>query len=285
MISIIVYHYFVHGGFNIVNLETLTNSYMVLQSIAMFGRTACSIFAIITGYYMIESKLINHYHRLGYLAFQILFYSVLIWSIIPTFTMNVWSFSNFDFFLVMYVIGAYLRLYFVGKVKYKNIINFIGLISSMVLMILSSFVITFVAYFLKSDVILHKAMYFREMYTILSVCCAVFAFLFFLNINLYNKYINYMSKSIFAIYLIHDSNILRPIIWEKLFPNINYLSFPYMHLIIKVSVIFMLCLLVDSVRRWLLEDKMNKMVDILFDKIKNVFNVIHLKLQKYINFE
>lgn len=56
ILSIIFHHYYEHGGFPVFGVKDLSYSTVYLQCISMFGRAACSVFAIITGYYLINSE-------------------------------------------------------------------------------------------------------------------------------------------------------------------------------------------------------------------------------------
>lgn len=52
-----------------------------------------------------------------------------------------------------------------------------------------------------------------------------------------------------GIYLIHDNELMRPLIWRQLWPNTDYLSAPYLHALCKILAVFAVCLLIDLLRR------------------------------------
>ena len=149
----------------------------------------------------------------------------------------------------MYVVGAYIKLHIHEKIIYKNKWNlFLGL-GSAGLIILSVFAFDFVGYMLKNNGIVQMYRYFGEYNTVFAVLCAVFIFLFFLNINFKSKIINLAAGSVLGIYLIHDNEFFSYWIWQVLYPNINYISSPYLHFICKVSGVFIVCLMIDLLRR------------------------------------
>ena len=77
-----------------------------------------------------------------------------------------------------------------------------------------------------------------------------------------NKVINYISGSVFAVYLIHNNKNIRSYIWENIFKNIeaDSLYLP-LHLIISVSGIFVVCVLFDTLRREILERPLVTWID------------------------
>ena len=168
ILCIIAHHYTVHGGFGSFSCETLTGNAVFLQVFSMFGRMPCSVFAIITGYFMINARTeyADHVKKVIPLIAEMVFYSLLflgvvwifrltpvsavkavkaffpffwdnwfivyyiilflmipflnplllsltkrnfeylillllvIWSVVPTFAINSWSFSGIDFFVL-----------------------------------------------------------------------------------------------------------------------------------------------------------------------------------------
>lgn len=62
-----------------------------------------------------------------------------------------------------------------------------------------------------------------------------------------------------GIYLIHDNFIIREIIWQKVFPNINELTAMYypVFIMVKVAFVFLICGFLDMLRR----KYFNKIID------------------------
>lgn len=56
IILIIAHHYSYHGGYDGVTYENLSAGVIFIQIIGMFGRMACSIFALISGYFLINAN-------------------------------------------------------------------------------------------------------------------------------------------------------------------------------------------------------------------------------------
>lgn len=339
MFLIIAYHYAGHGGYGTFSLNNLSASVVYIQILSLFGRLSCSIFAMITGFYMVDRVDNKHYRKIIPIAAQLIFYSVLIlavvyvydssliglkeiikslfsviwgnwyvvnymiffllipainqmvnnlsrknftilvvvlifvWSIIPTFT-KAWASSGVDFFIVTYLLGAYIKRCVYGKVNYKNIWNLILGLFFGALLILSTLVIDLVAKCFNSELIFSYATYFKEYKTVIALPCAVFIFMFFSRISFESNIINYISKSTLGIYLIHENFLLRVIIWERIFPNVEYVNNPYLHSVVKIIAVFVVCLIVDIIRRETIEKVFlkwfNKNCDGWVEKIKSI---------------
>ena len=91
---------------------------------------------------------------------------------------------------------------------------------------------------------------------------AVSIFMLFVNIDIGKiRYINYISASMFGVYLLHENAFLRPIIWNYINNN-RFTTFTSMITNgLKYSfLIFIICILIDIVfRRILFEKKINNL--------------------------
>ena len=172
----------------------------------------------------------------------------IMYSVIPT-IINTWLFSELDFFLVLYIIGGYIKLHIYKKVTYKNQYNLLLGLLSMLCMAPITFGLDFGSYMLKSSALVSHLTPIQDIYSVFSLSSAIFIFLYFANLNFTSKFINRISTTVLGIYLIHDNEFLRPYIWEKLSPNIHFMMNPYLHMFLKVSCVFILCILIDLLRQ------------------------------------
>lgn len=74
IVAIIAHHYYVHGLTGYLN-ELSFFERMFFQSLSMFGRSACSVFVIISGFFMVKKDASPR--RLFPLFFEMLTYSLL----------------------------------------------------------------------------------------------------------------------------------------------------------------------------------------------------------------
>lgn len=85
-----------------------------------------------------------------------------------------------------------------------------------------------------------------------------------------NKAVNYVAKSVFGVYLIHDNIFMRNILWLKIFKVASYAAgtFPIfaLHTLVTVAIVFCGCTLIDILRRFI-EKPVSKVYDALSEKI------------------
>lgn len=102
----------------------------------------------------------------------------------------------------------------------------------------------------------------------LAVLTAVFAFLFFRNLEIgYSKVINTIAASAFGVLLIHaNSDSMRQWLWRDTLNNVGHFEDNiYLHAVISVLAVYAICTLMDFVRIQLLEKPFFRW----FDKTKN----------------
>ena len=327
IICIILSHYSIHGGYKEFTVEMLSGEVFFLQVLSMFGRASCSIFAIISGYFMIQSST-NGYKKCVCLALQMIFYSwvilaivlitgitpvslksfakaifpiiwgnwyavyyiilliffpfiniflksldkktyiklltlvFFIWSVVQTITVRAITFSNFDFFVVMYMVGAYIRLY-CEDMNYPNVVNLYAVIVFASLLIVSVLLMDLVGVITGIDKFIDSSGYFREFFTPIGVGFSISMFLYFKNKIFYSKLVNKISLSTLGIYLIHDNELARKVIWQVIFPNEKFLNTPLIavHAAVKCLVVFIVCLIIDQIRLHTIHKVTKKLID------------------------
>lgn len=177
------------------------------------------------------------------------------------------NYSRLQMAVVYYILGAYIR-----KTDFK-INKWISLILFCLCWITYSFID------LKSNLmIINKIPCSAEMviiYSKLSECiitplAVLFAFEFFNDLQIKNnRFINTVASTTFGIYLIHDSTIIRDLLWNKVFHclDIQYESnmFPVLALG-TVVIVFASCSLIDYLRQCLVERKINSVIDSLINR-------------------
>lgn len=309
MLLIIAYHYMIQGGYEPFSVQLLTGGVMFVQAISMFGRMACSIYAMISGYFLIGRRTVDlskavlivfdvifftaviaivawvtglaqvtardliYSGLYWYIVFYLIFYfftpfvnrllcslersifvkllalMFLFWSVIPTLTFQKIKFSELDFFIVMYTAGAFIRLHVHGKVHYRNRRNLLISLGAAAFMVLSVVAFDKQGKATGKDFFVENACYFREFNTIPAVVCSVFLFLYFLDFQFYSSAINFVAGSTLHILMIHLNEFLRRWIWTGIYPNAEYIGFPYFHAPIKILCVFIGCFAASAVYR------------------------------------
>lgn len=174
-------------------------------------------------------------------SFQLLLLIMLLcFSVWPTFLPNP---PNTDrgygivSFILIYCIGAYLRIYGNSFCKSRAIFLSAYLMSTAII---------FVFYSLSGWT--WKWLDYNSLFNVFS---SVMFFLFFLRTRFTSVWINNISKSAIAVYLIHTNHAIRPNIFTKWFAVQNFLfepTFVIRHVLIIVSI-FTCCIFLDIGRR------------------------------------
>ena len=187
---------------------------------------------------------------------------VILWSVLPVLTYGqAPGYSNLGWFILLYLIGAYIKLY---PNLYFNrrlinlavaLISFAVMVSSVILFNFKGITISFYA---------DHATYLREMNMFPVLLCSVCLFLFFKNLKIgKNKWINTVAMSTFGVYLIHNNYFVGPYLWEKVFKNTLYLESPSLisHALSTVMIVFCGCTIVDQIRINLFERPLFWLID------------------------
>ncbi len=165
-------------------------------------------------------------------------------------------------FMIIYLIGAYIRSYKQELFSRKKLWVIICL-SSFVLSVLSVVVVLFI----NEKLGLNVGVYYfvSDSNKVLAVITAVSAFIVFKNLNLkYSKIINTIASATFGVLLIHaNSDAMRAWLWGDVLKNTTYLQTnqAYLHLIISIVLVYTICTIIDLVRIYLIEKPFFKWYD------------------------
>lgn len=338
MVLIVLHHFCVNSGlFGLIDLNNITANTIILQFLAIFGKMGIAVFVLISGYFMINSKITFKkifllwsealfYHLIigiifwatGYSGFsksefiKYLFYVTVffdngfvptylglmllspfinkaiksltqkqffitnvllfvLFSTITTITFRIGNVSYFVSMLIIYMIGAYLRLYPNSKIDSKKC-GFILFTVSVFVTWLSIIVVDFVGPKVGFDYYFYMA---SNQASILMISSAVGMFIWFKNMNIkQNKIINTIAHSTIGVLFIHaNSDAMRQWLWQDVCKNTTFFTSPYFILIaIGVSLaVYFVCVAIDLVRWQLLEKPIVNALDKkdFFNKVQN----------------
>lgn len=163
------------------------------------------------------------------------------------------TFNYVEWFAVIYIIAAYIRLY---PNKYFDSLKFTTA-TFITTLLLSWFTVLIGAWRFDSY---GKASWYNfvsDSNTIMAVTTSVAAFLFFKNIKIgYNKIINVIASATFGVLLIHaNSNNMRQWLWKDTLDNVGqfHAGNAIVHAIISITSVYVICTLIDLVRIYLIE--------------------------------
>lgn len=221
---------------------------------------------------------------------KIILLSILLWSVFPTIvpsmttypTQNIYIGNNFQYsplilFFVVYLIGAYIRLYLdIDKFSFNKLIG--GFVISVIILFIGT---AFFGYLdtvnssahlwwsLPIDGVMDKSLHYNFFFEnkFFALTTSIFLFLIFLKRKEFsNRYINYIAGSALGVYLIHANCNLCYLSFAPFHFNTYYNS-PYLFLvgIGIVCIIYIVCTVVDIIRRqtieklwiWIVDNKLN----------------------------
>lgn len=317
MLSIVMHHYAVHGGFTL-DPNMISVNKVIVQFLSAGGKLGVDCFVLITGYFTVKSKfkfekllkllfiiftysatiyiialmtgyidfsikqaiesffpvifnqywfatsyvllyvfspyinsLINSLDRRSHLNLILLL--VTIWSIIPTILTANLDFSSIGWFITLYIIAAYIRLY--PNYWFDNSRLNMALSLLTYTMILLSIII-FDILGVNVSFFGNHATYFTGMNKLPLLFCAVTLFLWFKNLKVTNnRYVGIVASSMFGVYLIHDNNIVRHWLWIDQFKNNAFFQSKYLviHAILVIFFVFSSGVLIDQIKKLMLE--------------------------------
>lgn len=195
----------------------------------------------------------------------LLLIAITIFSILPSLGLLNQYYSSYVWFVIVYLVGAYIKKYNCKKLVLKNDLLFMFSSISLAIVLIAKRnwnvgliigINNFIMFILGLSI-----------------------FVEFINRKMfYNKYINYISSSVLGIYLIHDNFIIRPIIWQR--ANLKaYIDKPYFWIyeISIILIIFLSCFIIDKIRQICVEKPILKIIDNIILKKQNNKNILDNK--------
>ena len=177
------------------------------------------------------------------------------WSLIPTLTGQDFESNHLLWFMFLYALAGYLRLY-----GLKTRLSGGRLIALSALCVAAVFGSTVLLGLLgvKYPYLEGKRFYFYEIHRIPLLAVSVLLFAGFLRIQVRpNRLINTVASAMFGVYLIHDHPYVRYFLWLDLFHNMDHIADPLLFFLFlgEVSVILAACTVIELLRIHLLERK------------------------------
>ena len=208
---------------NNLNIDLLFSSLLPLITKSYWFYTSYFVIYILIP---IINKVINKLNQFQYFMIII----GMTWIIIIC---HVLSFDE-TLLLYYYLIGGYIRKYV--KIKNNNIYLIISTCTYTLMCIIEFFI--------------NK--YYFNLDNIYVTICSVTLFIYFLNLDIkYNKTINNLASSSFAVYLIHENEIIRSILWKKIFvinSNTNCIILFILGIIISIGIYY-ICHIIEKIRK------------------------------------
>lgn len=194
------------------------------------------------------NKLLKQLNKKEYQKFIILL--IIIQSIIPMVFLIESPISDLGWFILIYSVAAYIKLYpnkyFENKCLNKKI-------TIIMYLVLYGIMIVIDYLNLKYNICLEKidAIYYTNMNSIFILLISTCLFLWFLKIEMKSsKIINIVAKSTLGVYIIHDNPFVRKFLWQVMFKYPNDIE-TWKLIIVAISSVFLVfvtCVIIDQIR-------------------------------------
>ena len=224
-----------------------------------------SIYWFISAYFILYifspylNKFISGFTKTQFKYF--LFGLIFLFSIIPSINIYATQFKinygySFVWFIVLYLTGAYIKLYYknTGKNVHKYLYGYV---------LLAIFIVVIRSFLAYNDNTFYPK-YLSAYNNILVFIESILLFLYFENLKISNKevenLITKVSPLVLGVYLLHEVPYMRKYIWDDLLHPSLYVNdnFLYCYMIVCIGSIFGVGILVEWVRRLLLKCFNNK---------------------------
>ncbi|WP_050698566.1 acyltransferase [Anaeromassilibacillus senegalensis] len=200
--------------------------------------------------YVIQEFTVNlPYYR------NLLLVSTLMFSMIPFFmpTSTPWG-NDLLWFVHLYFLMGYLKnrdCQVTSKARSGGMLFGLCFFCSFVSSIVFIWIANGIPVLNRVGVISYLSLYKESPFQLLG---AIGLFLLFANIKMRpSKWINRIAATTFGVYLIHDNPLLRTHLWQDVLHTGQFYDSPFLglHMIVSIAVVFLICSLVDEIRRWM----------------------------------
>ena len=173
-------------------------------------------------------------------------------SVIPTFTHMDFIVNGFVWFVYLYLVAGYIRLW---GIPWSRRLNFRLIALSFAVIYLSSFAISCVCGVRKMPL--------TAMNSIFMLCISVCVFRAVSELNIGSiAFINKMAAGSFSVYLIHENWLIRKTLWPSLEPVYNSPSaLLLLEGLLFACMLFAICSLLDLIRQKFIEQPLFKLLD------------------------
>lgn len=218
------------------------------------------------------NRFLNGLNMKEYQSFLVLLLGI--WCVIPTISREAFQSNSLLWFITLYCVAAYIRLYgLTPKLRPKHCI-YLWLLTSFLRYLTSvQIVVTRSGQsFDQEDALSLYAT--QSIFTFLS---ALFFFMMFKNLKIgYHKWINVIASATFGVYLIHDHPIIRSFLWQTVFKNASYqesaLIVPYS--IGAACLVYSVCTVIDLLRQATVEKAYLSVVNNKAESISKPFRLV-----------
>lgn len=195
-----------------------------------------------------------------------------IWCIIPSFLSIPWQCNTLLWFIYLYALAGYIRLYIRStSITAKKSFMIAGIL--ILLTFLSVVAVDVLA--TRNPSFATYTDYFYDMQRLPVLLISLFLFLGFSHLNIkYIPAINIISSATFGVYLIHDNYRTRTLLWNTLFKVDTYADSKglILYSILVIFTIFIVCSCIELLRMYLIERRYLPLLNTISKYIEKAIN-------------
>ena len=198
------------------------------------------------------NRLLHTFDKDQYILFLAVL--VLLWSVIPSFTGQAFQSNALLWFVVLYSIAGYIRLYGIKTaLSSRRLLGYA--FACLLLTFLSAIVFDIMG--IKIPFFGKHATFFYGMQKLPILIISLLMFIGFTKLSIgYHKSINLIASATFGVYLIHDSSYVRSFLWKTLFNSVAYSdsNLLILYSMIVIIIVFVGCSVIELMRIHLIEN-------------------------------
>lgn len=181
---------------------------------------------------------------------------------------------SYIWFCILYLVAAYIRLYVPTRIKYQKFM-FPAFIFFSLCICGERFVAYFITPYIFGTVRLTSLFYGYN--SIVSFLAAITLFQSFRGLTIESKkttrLISFVAPLTFAVYLIHEQELFRPVLWDILNPDATATKYYMVGYVLLCAIsIFIICCIIEFIRQFLFKKlKINNFINTTCDKVQNKF--------------
>ena len=272
--KIIIYLIFVISGYEAISLTGALKAVLPFMQISKNFTGCFLMFYLCIPFLNILVKHLNEKMHIRLLLLVGIIY--VFFGTVPRFSVTM---NYFSWYIVLYFIASYVRLY-PKKIFDKTAVWGVASLISLAISIVSILMCIFIAPKIGFNV--DPYTFVQDSNTFLAVSSGFSLFMFFKNLKMRNsKAINLIASATFGVLLIHANGAtMRKWLWIDALKNCEYFESEniVIHAIVSIVLVYVACTLIEIIRLKLIEKPVLKLWDKLEPKLTKGYNKMEDKI-------
>lgn len=201
------------------------------------------------------NKLLKSINKREYIILLVVLFYIYCFS--PTFLSSAPTYSNLMWFIFLYALAGFIRLYPLPSLKK---LNFIYLLISVITYVGATVMTTFIT---ETQFHAKFPISYVDMNSLAMLIVSVSIVMFAINAKpIYSKVVNYMCIGVMEVYLIHENPYFRKVLFDKIYDvsSINFGEKWWIYIIVGIIMFFSI-LIIGGFIRFIFNCSINKLID------------------------